>query len=134
MNTLKSFFFLLMAGVSLPVLAQNSQYPQNQKNTPPHARVEVIDGQTSLVLHTGRRSTGSVYSTNIVLSVDATTWHQLDSIASGPWGGTLRFKDRKGNVVVAAKANVNSREGLMFTSGPKCAVITKEQFFALPRN
>lgn len=88
------------------------------------AKVEIVKGKTFLVLKAGHNCT-------IDLKIEANTWRQLDSIVAGPWGSAIKLKDVDGLNVDVAKANVNSKVGLMFTSGSKCATLTKEEFEAL---
>lgn len=80
-----------------------------------------MKGQLALVLKAGRTS-------DITLKWDASLKDKLDRLVTAPWGSAIKLKDVDGSNVDVAKANVNSKVGLMFTSGTKCFAITEEEY------
>ena len=118
MKCIKVILFSLLVSLSMPVMAQADAEP---KKGDARAKVEIVKGQTALVLKAGRNS-------EIALSWDNATERTLDSLVTAPWGSAVKMKDIDGHKVDVAKANVNSKVGLMFTSGSKCVAITKEEF------
>lgn len=66
------------------------------------AKVEVVKGQTALVLKAVRNS-------EITLNQDAGLENQLDSLVTAPWGSAIKMIDIDGYKVDVAKANVNSK-------------------------
>ena len=123
--------FVLLMAVSFPMMAQTNKELQNKKDDS-RAKIEVVNGQSALVLKTGRKSQSSSWGTSnsadIVLIIDASTWQQLDSLINVPYGSSIKVKDLQGYNVEIAKANVNSNVGLMFTLGTKCVAITEEEY------
>jgi len=112
-------------------MAQTNKVQQS-KNEDTRARVEVVNGQNVLVLKTGRKSQSSSWgmtnSADIVIIIEDNTYKILDSLVAGPWGCAMKMKDIEGHNVDVAKANVNSKVGLMFTSGTKCVAISEEEW------
>lgn len=113
----------MLVCITFTMNAQTSIDTSSKKNNA-RAKVETVKGQTALVLKAGRNTT-------IDLKIESNTWRQIDSIVAGPWGSAIKMKDIDGQNVDVAKVNVNSRVGLMFTSGAKCVVITKEDYETL---
>lgn len=112
--------FALFTVISFSMMAQTDKESQDKKDFS-RAKVEVVKGQTALVLKAGRTS-------EIVMTWDNTTERTLDSLVTAPWGSAVKMKDVDGHKVDVAKANVNSRVGLMFTSGTKCVAISEEEW------
>ena len=130
MKCIKVILISLLVSLSVPVMAQTNTNQKDKKDDA-RAKVEVVKGQTALVLKTGRKSNqtnfGSSYPADIVLKLDDNTWRMLDSLVNAPWGSAIKVKDLDGYIEIA-KANVNSKVGLMFTSGTKCVAITEEEY------
>lgn len=118
MKSNRLILFALLAVISFSLMAQADAEP---KKDDARAKVEVVRGQTALVLKAGRTS-------DITLKWDATLKNKLDSLVTAPWGSAIKMKDVDGYNVEVAKANVNSRVGLMFTSGTKCVAISEEEW------
>ena len=134
MKYIKAVFIIVLASRTFTVRAQvNSK--TNDKKEDSRARIEIVKGQNALVLKTGRKefpsNWGKSYSNNIVIAYDDDTKKILDSLVVAPWGSAIKMKDLNGYMVDVAKANVNSKVGLMFTSGSKCATLKKEELDAL---
>ena len=134
MKYIKAVFIIVLASLTFTVRAQvNSK--TNDKKEDSRARIEIVKGQNALVLKTGRKEFPSnwrkSYSNNIVIAYDDDTKKILDSLVVAPWGSAIKMKDLNGYMVDVAKANVNSKVGLMFTSGSKCATLKKEELDAL---
>ena len=134
MKYIKAVFIIVLASLTFTVRAQvNSK--TNDKKEDSRARIEIVKGQNALVLKTGRKefpsNWGKSYSNNIVIAYDDDTKKILDSLVVAPWGSAIKMKDLNGYMVDVAKANVNSKVGLMFTSGSKCATLKKEELDAL---
>lgn len=131
MKCLKVILISLLVSLSVPVMAQTNTNQKDKKDKA-RAKVEVVNGQTALILKTGRMaqpaSFGFSYPADIVLKLDDNTWRMLDSLVTAPWGSAVKVKDIDGYTVEIAKANVNSNVGLMFTSGTKCVAITEEEY------
>lgn len=125
MKAIKAFFIVLLASISMPLLAQTNNEPQIKKEAG-KARVAVVQGKDHLVLVTGRKASG--YNPNIEIALDAKVWETFDSVLSSKQNTACKMKDIEGLNVEAALANVNDNTGLMFTSGSKCVAITKEDF------
>jgi len=123
MKYLKAILFIVLASVSFNVTAQATT-ENNTKKDNSRARIENVRGEKVLVLKAGHNKT-------IDLKIETDTWRQLDSIVAGPWGNAIKLQDVDGYKVDVAKANVNSKVGLMFTSGTKCVAVTKEEYEAL---
>ena len=108
-----------MAIVMMIIMASSAmaQIVQPKKETT-NAKVVVKNGQERLVL-----------KDQIELNVDTNIWSTLDSLTTAPWGGKgVQLKDSQGYNVLAQKSRINDQIGLMFTSGAKCVVLTKEEF------
>ena len=118
MKCIKVILISLLISQSVPVMAQADAEP---KKDDARAKVEVVKGQTALVLKAGRNS-------EIVLSWDTAAKSTLDSLVTAPWGSSVKLKDIDGHNVDVAKANVNSKVGLMFTTGTKCVAISEEEW------
>lgn len=134
MKYIKAALIIVLATLTFTVRAQvNSK--TNDKKESSRARIEIVKGQNALVLKTGKKEIpsnwGASYSNNIVIAYDDDTKKILDSLIVAPWGSSIKMKDLDGYVVDVAKANVNSKVGLMFTSGSKCATLKKEELDAL---
>ena len=131
MKVVKTIILVLLAAMTLPLMAQTNKDPQIKKDDS-RAKVEVVNGQNLLVLKKGWKvqssNWGTSYSADIVLKLDDNTWHQLESLISSPFGKIIKVKDLHGYNVEITKANVNSHVGLMFISGTKCVAITEEEF------
>lgn len=124
----------MLACLTLTVSAQvNSK--TNDKKESSRARIEIVKGQNALVLKTGKKSIssnwGPSHSNDIVIEYDDDTKKILDSLIVAPWGTVVIMKDLDGYKVDVAKAKVDSKVGLMFTSGSKCVVLKKEELDAL---
>lgn len=137
MKTIKLFLSVLLISFAVHLCAQNLNEPKNNKinKINSRAKIEEIKGQTALVLKTGRKEIpsnwGASYSNNIVIAYDDDTKKILDSLIVAPWGTVVIMKDLDGYKVDVAKAKVDSKVGLMFTSGSKCATLKKEELDAL---
>lgn len=118
MKCIKVILISLLVTLTVPVMAQADA---ESKKDDARAKVEIVKGQTALVLKAGRNS-------EIALSWDNATERTLDSLVTAPWGSALKIKDIDGHKVDVAKANVNSNVGLMFTSGTKCVAISEEEW------
>ena len=118
MKCIKVILICLLVSLSVPVMAQADVEPKKDNA---RAKVEVVKGQTALVLKAGRTS-------DITLKWDASLKNKLDSLVTAPWGSAIKMKDVDGYNVDVAKANVNSKVGLMFTSGTKCVAISEEEW------
>lgn len=134
MKYIKAVLIIVLACLTLTVSAQvNSK--TNDKKESSRARIEIVKGQNALVLKTGRKEIpsnwGASYSNNIVIAYDDDTKKILDSLIVAPWGTVVIMKDLDGYKVDVAKAKVDSKVGLMFTSGSKCVVLKKEELDAL---
>ena len=131
MKYIKAVLIIVLTSLTFTVSAQVKS-KTNVKNEASRARIEIVKGQNALVLKTGRKEIpsnwGASYSNNIVIAYDDDTKKILDSLVVAPWGSAIKMKDLDGYVVDVAKANINSKVGLMFTSGSKCVTITKEAF------
>ena len=114
---------IVLLSISLNVMAQTKKVQDVEKDNA-RAKVELVNGQRVLVLKTGR--TSAFHNPDIHLKIEDDTWKRLDSLVVAPWGSTIVVKDVDGHKVNIAKANVNSRLGLMFTSGTKFVAITGE--------
>lgn len=134
MKYFKTALFIVLICLTFTVRAQvNSK--TNVKKEVSRARIEIVKGQNALVLKTGRKEIpsnwGASYSNNIVIAYDDDTKKILDSLVVAPWGTVVIMKDLDGYKVDVAKAKVDSKVGLMFTSGSKCVVLKKEELDAL---
>ncbi len=134
MKYFKTALFIVLICLTFTVRAQvNSK--TNDKKESSRARIEIVKGQNALVLKTGRKEIpsnwGASYSNNIVIAYDDDTKKILDSLIVAPWGTVVIMKDLDGYKVDVAKAKVDSKVGLMFTSGSKCVVLKKEELDAL---
>lgn len=134
MKYFKTALFIVLICLTFTVRAQvNSK--TNDKKESSRARIEIVKGQNALVLKTGRKefpsNWGASYSNNIVIAYDDDTKKILDSLIVAPWGTVVIMKDLDGYKVDVAKAKVDSKVGLMFTSGSKCVVLKKEELDAL---
>lgn len=134
MKYIKAVLIIVLASLTFTVRAQvNSK--TNDKKESSRARIEIVKGQNALVLKTGRKEIpsnwGASYSNNIVIAYDDDTKKILDSLIVAPWGSAIKMKDLDGYKVDVAKAKVDSKVGLMFTSGSKCVVLKKEELDAL---
>lgn len=118
MRIIRIILFALLMTLSYPLIAQADTEP---KKDDARAKVEVVKGQNVLVLKAG-------CSSDITLKWDASMENKLDSLVTAPWGSAIKMKDVEGYNVEVAKANVNSRLGLMFTSGTKCVAISEEEW------
>ena len=118
MKCIKVILISLLVSLSVPVVAQAVS---ETKKDDARAKVEIVKGQTALVLKAGRNS-------EIAMAWDNTTERTLDSLVTAPWGSAVKMKDIDGHKVDVAKANVNSKVGLMFTSGTKCVAISEEEW------
>ena len=132
MKYMKALLIVAMIAFTYPVMAQADKDAQKNNS---RARIENVRGQNALVLKTGRKTTSSnwnsSYSNDIVVAFNNEAKEILDSLISAPWGSAVKMKDLDGYNVDVAKANVNSKVGLMFTSGTKCVAVTKEEYEAL---
>ncbi len=122
MKYFKTALFIVLICLTFTVRAQVNN-KTNDKKESSRARIEIVKGQRTLILNSGQST--------IEIKVEENTWRILDSIVVGPWGGTVKLKSVDGRNVDVAKANVNSKVGLMFTSGSKCATLKKEELDAL---
>ncbi len=119
---------IVLLSISLNVMAQTKKEQIVEKESV-HAKIEVVNGQRLLVLKSGR--TAAIHNPDIVLKIEDDTWKKFDDLVTGPWGSAIVLKDVSGYKVEIAKANVNSKVGLIFTSGTKCIAVTKEAFDAI---
>lgn len=126
MKILHFLVVLLLMTITVPIMAQTNYNSQENQDTP-KVRVEMKNGQSCLVLSTGRHANAQT----IAIELDNNTWKTLDSLLATPRSVLTSMKDIKGYKVEIANARVNSQTGLMFTSGPKCVAITKEEYEAL---
>lgn len=69
---------------------------------------------------------GPSHTNDIVIAYNDDAKKILDSLIVAPWGSTIKMKDIYGYMVDVAKAKVNSKVGLVFTSGSKCLTLKKE--------
>ena len=118
MKCIKVILISLLVTLTVPVIAQAKAEP---KKDGARAKLEIVKGQTALVLKAGQNSV-------IALTWDNATERTLDSLVTAPWGSAVKMKDIDGHKVDVAKANVNSRVGLMFTFGTKCVAISEEEW------
>ena len=116
---------IVLLSISLNVMAQTKKVQDVEKDNA-RAKVELVNGQRVLVLKTGR--TAAFHNPDIVIKIEDNTWKKLDDLVTGPWGKAIVVKDMYGYKVDIAKANVNSKVGLMFTSGPKSVALTREEY------
>ena len=114
---------IVLLSISLNVMAQTKKVQDVEKDNA-RAKVELVNGQRVLVLKTGR--TAAFHNPDIVLKIEDNTWKKFDDLMTGPWGRAIELKDMSGYKVDVAKANVNSKVGLIFASGSKFVAITKE--------
>lgn len=132
MKISKLFVSMALACATLSGMAQEG-ITQQENDQDKKAEVVNENGQQRLVLKTGQ-CTCSGACVNLVIKMDGELWKTLDSLVTAPIGGAaIRTKDVSGYNVEIARANVNSKPGLMFTSGTKCVAITKEEFKSLKR-
>lgn len=132
MKISKLFVSMALACATLSGMAQEGT-AQQEKDQDKKAEVVNENGQQRLVLKTGQ-CTCSGACVNLEIKMDGDLWKTLDSLVTAPTGGdAIRTKDVNGYNVEIARANVNSKPGLMFTSGTKCVAITKEEFKSLKR-
>lgn len=125
---MKKVFFtlaLLFAAMFFPMMAQNNVQDVKQMDSP-KARIEVRQGKQCLVLTTDNFISEEL--SVIAIFIDDETWRILDDILVAPKGATEKIKDSRGNIVNVALANVNSKTGLMFTSGSKCVAIAINEY------
>ena len=122
---------IVLLSISLNVMAQTKKEQIVEKESV-HAKIAVVNGQRVLVLKTG--ISAAIHNPDIVLKIEDNTWKLLDDLLTGPWGKSIAIKDYAGSKVEIAKANVNSKVGLMFNSGTKFVAITKEECDALKHN
>lgn len=134
MKYIKAVLIIVLACLTLTMSAQVKS-KTNDKKEDSRARIEIVRGQNALVLKTGKKSIssnwGPSHSNDIVIEYNDDTKKILDSLIVAPWGSSIKMKDLNGYVVDVAKAKVNSKVGLMFTSGSKCATLKKEELDAL---
>ena len=132
MKISKLFVSMALAAVTISGMAQEGT-AQQEKDENKKAEVVDVNGQQRLVLKTGLcTSTGACV--NLEIKMDGELWKTLDSLVTAPTGGdAIRTKDISGCNVEIARANVNSKPGLMFTSGTKYVAITKEEFKSLKK-
>ena len=64
----------------------------------------------------------------IIIDFNGMVLRSLDSLITAPWGNGVRLKDISGYNVEIRRANVNSHNGLMFSSGVKTIAITQEEY------
>ena len=128
MNHIKLSLTILLMALSVGLMAQTKKVQDVEKDNA-RAKVELVNGQRVLILKTGR--TSAFHNPDIHLKIEDDTWKRLDSLVVAPWGSTIVIKDVDGHKVNIAKANVNSRLGLMFTSGTKFVAITGEELKSL---
>ena len=126
LRTMKAMLVIMLSFIALPMMAQTNKGSQVVKETP-KAKVVTENGKTKLVLKSGReKSKVSSYSYDIEINNDNNIWRVLDSIAAAPYGSPYHVKGVDGYSVGIQRANVNSQNGLMFSSGSRFMVITQE--------
>ena len=130
-----SFRKSVLTAVLLSCAIAGTTSAQEIKKTAGPARIEQSQGEERLVLHTGQTRTNVAhqrfYPDNIELVLDAQTWRKLEDQLLGPFGRAITLKDKYGNDVRIARANVYNKNGLMFYMGTRNVSITAEDFFLL---
>ncbi len=123
---------MALACATLSGMAQEGMV-QQEKEQDRKAEVVNENGLQRLVLKTGLCTcTGACV--NLEIKMDGELWKTLDSLVTAPIGGdAIRTKDISGCNVEIARANVNSKPGLVFTSGTKYVAITEEEFKSLKK-
>ena len=111
--------------MSSPIMAQSNVQDVKQAGSS-KARIEVRQEKQDLVLSTDTFISEELFV--IAIFIDDETWRILDDLLVSPKGATVKMKDSRGSVVNVALASVNSQIGLMFTSGSRFIVITKEEY------
>ena len=123
---------MALACATLSGMAQEGMV-QQEKERDRKAEVVNENGQQRLVLKTGQ-CTCSGTCACLEIKMDGELWKTLDSLVTAPTGGdAIRTKDISGYNVEIARANVNSKPGLVFTSGTKYVAITEEEFKSLKK-
>jgi len=135
MNVQKSALLALLLSCATTAVAQENRTADLVKTTAGCAQIVDSQGVECLVLHTGHTRTNVAhqrfYPDNIELVLDETTWRKLEGQLMGPFGKAVTMKDRYGNDVRVARANVYNKNGLMFYMGTRNVTITCEDFFLL---
>ena len=115
--------------------AQEKRTADLVKRTAGCAQIVDSQGVECLVLHTGHTRTNVAhqrfYPDNIEFVLDETTWRKLEDQLMGPFGRAITLKDKYGNDVRIARANVYNKNGLMFYMGTRNVSITAEDFYRL---